>query len=134
LADVVEFPEKPEPMIWVCSCGCTSFSLHNDSCARCMSCNKEADAGGWVPNLTTNTQVEASTYVIERNYSSPLFTLQSAIKNIGEVVFAVIQYGSGRQVTWSMIEKGEAEQTNWARLKMDDATRAVLKEGASKCH
>lgn len=49
---VIQFPGKepetvPEPMLWVCECGCCSFELLSDETAICALCRKPTDSGGW---------------------------------------------------------------------------------------
>lgn len=135
LADIVEFNKKQEPLIWVCSCGCTSFSLFNDDNVECVNCGKQADAGMWIPRPTQIIEPAAAPHqVVVIKEASPSFMLHSALQAAGEIAFAVIQYVSGRQVTWSMIEADDAAAQNWAKLKLDDARRGVLKEAPPKCH
>lgn len=49
MTNVVEL-NKPEPMLWVCDCGCSTFELLSDGTARCAGCNASHDGmdGGWL--------------------------------------------------------------------------------------
>lgn len=40
--------ETPPPLVWLCKCGSTTFSLYSDGTAECASCRVEAaEHHGW---------------------------------------------------------------------------------------
>lgn len=50
MSDNVTPLKQPAPRIWICNCGCASFSLLEDGTAECAMCGEtvsETDGAGW---------------------------------------------------------------------------------------
>ena len=39
MTDNVVILAKPDPMIWICDCGCSTFNLRDDAEAECAACD-----------------------------------------------------------------------------------------------
>lgn len=129
MSDVIDL-YAPEPKIWVCDCGCSSFELFSDNTARCALCGVETSEGGWhqpdednvwqgdepVREISGNGVVDFAKRLIAKRMAEP------------DVVLAVIVKEHGAISTWSNIET--EEQRKWADRQLKKV-KNILATGKS---
>lgn len=117
---------RPDPKIWVCWCGCSTFELLSTGAARCAHCEAVSWEGhdGWFPEIADagdrspdepepvrdvqgNRSVEFARRRIEQLAAEP------------DVVTLILVKGDGTVSTWSCVE--QADQMEWLRGRVDDA-------------
>ena len=71
MADVVDFPVRDRgdagDRVWVCACGCSTWTLRCDGQSECASCEKisTVEGGGWSDHLAGGGDVDADLEVFE---------------------------------------------------------------------
>ena len=111
---------KPDVMIFVCNCGCSSFSLLSDGSTECSACNTlDADqAGAWADHSGDKTLHEGDVFVDVQGNNSVEF----ARKRIGllasddDVALVLVAKDGGSVHAWC---KSETEgEMQWMREKL----------------
>lgn len=131
MTEIVNFPAKekqPEPMIWVCGCGCSTFELLSDGAAKCALCQEAINDGGWlVPATDKEWDGDDPVRDVSGN-GEPDFARRVTSKRVLEddVVLVVVVKQDGTVSTWTDIET--EEQREWAKRQLDRVP-AILKTG-----
>lgn len=134
MTEIVNFPAKekqPEPLIWVCECGCSTFELCNDGTGRCALCNSvigdEAEGGWLVPATDKEWEGDDPVRDVSGN-GEPDFARRVTSKRVLEddVVLVVVVKQDGTVSTWTDIETDE--QRAWAKRQLDRVP-GILKTG-----
>lgn len=133
MGEVVDIPEKKKDqenqMIWVCSCGCSTFELSIKAIAHCSACGAPTidEDGGWhVPAVERKWQGEEPFQDICGNGS-----LEFAKRRMAQRVtdpgtcLIVVATEDGSVSAWSRAET--QEQLDWVDEKLDDAFELVQK-------
>ena len=130
-----EVPEPPtERKIWVCSCGCSTFTLLSDGSVECAMCEEPShdDQGGWtMPGTATEWSGDAPVRDIAGNGSIE-FAKRLILKRAEaeDAALVVVADRDGAIHTWSECET--EEQFAWAGRKLDDIKALVLKRAPAE--
>lgn len=129
MSDVVKFgPKAPKtPLIWVCTCGCSTFELLSDNTVRCPVCEivSPSPDGGWYAPETDKMwegkeSDEAPIRDISGNGSVEFARARLRKYATDEDAMAICVFKEDGAVhTWSMVET--AEQLEWLKRKLEVA-------------
>ncbi len=137
MSDVIQLntkKEEPEPMVWVCACGCCTYELLSDSTVRCAMCGAATAGtdGGWdAPETDKKWDGEAPIRDISGNGSVEFARrrIETYVKDPGACAILVFD-DTGSIHTWSKIET--KEQLAWLREKLDASYELVSKRIADE--
>jgi len=122
---VVNFP-APVPQIWVCSCGCSTFSLRADGEAECAACENIIDAGsgGWFPAIKEGPERDpaADPPVNDVQGNGSVDFARQRIQQVSQgddVAALLVVRACGTIHAWGSFET--AEQREWIMRKLDQA-------------
>lgn len=124
MADIHQLRPKAaaEPMIWVCDCGYSTFSLYSDGSAKCAACSAphEGRGAGWLDRAAEcRTQIAEGEVVAEvgGNGEDDLIRRRIAQQAAADgVALIVIGFEDGRLSAWSSAEP--PEQFAWANDRL----------------
>lgn len=131
---VVEFP-SPERLLWVCACGCRSFTLYADAVVECADCGtlQAGEPGGWRQALPA---APASAPPLENTTSRTVVTLQDARSMVlrlqkdealvDELVALIALRGGGGLRVWGEAFDTEARQA-WLDRRLAEAREILTK-------
>jgi hypothetical protein len=125
MTNVVSFA-KPEPLVWVCSCGCSTHRLYTTGAIECASCENIASVSGgdWVKELPEPSaepkKVLPETKVISMA-GTPAAALQTMLRHVNpdELVALVAIMENGRVRSWGGIDT--QERVEWLDRRLADA-------------
>ena len=130
MSEVIAFPSKAPPeMMWVCGCGCASFTLGGEGCLTCSACKHPvgADAaGGWSAPTLPDTAWEGPSPVNHlTSNGSPEFARQRMSTFAGEpdVAGIVIIRKSGAVHAWTDVDT--AKGVEWLQERLKDAAGII---------
>lgn len=135
-ADVVTLQPraKPERLIWVCRCGCTTHYHHADGGVECGSCgNVAADlTGEWRSRLPDEPDAPAD--LDGENFKVTSLTgpdtfLKRHAKAVEDVVAIIILNDDGSFATWSGDMTGD-ERSAWLGRKLEAVHERLTALGA----
>lgn len=131
MSKIVKFPVKeiPPAMVWVCSCGCSTFELLSDQTALCALCQKPVtDAGGWYTPETTKTWEGDDPVRDVSGNGSEEFAKRIAISRASEegVCLITTVKEDGTVSCWSNLEA--PEQREWADRQLK-RVKSILDTG-----
>lgn len=133
--NVVEFT-KPEPLVWVCACGCSTHRIYTTGAIECASCENIASVSGsgWLKELPEPTaeprEALPETKVISFS-GTPRQALASMLSRVdpdGLVCLISIQE-NGRIRTWGGVDT--KARARWLGRQLKEA-RALLTTFAKK--
>lgn len=131
MSNVVQL-RGPEPMLWVCECGCSTFELMSDGAARCAVCKADHEGlgSGWLDRSTdrrTHHNEDSSFLDIQGNGS-----IEFARHRLGQLandpsatLIAVADAAGGVSV-WSAAETDQ--QIEWAQHKLTQAIDLIVRK------
>jgi hypothetical protein len=121
---VVPFP-RPAPdtaqpqVIWVCSCGCSTFLLEQTGQAYCAACSSTAGSGGWTPPPTDRMwDGPEPVYDVQGNGSID-FAKRRMLKHAEspDAAAIIIVREDGTINTWANLDT--AEQVAWLGRRLE---------------
>jgi len=129
---VVNFPSQ-KPQIWICDCGCSSFTLRADGEAECCNCELVADGvgGGWMERIRNGPSRDPEAdppYADVQGNGSEEFArrrLQRLASQDDVVALAVVKE-DGRVSSWSVAETDE--QIAWTQRLYGVAAELIGKK------
>lgn len=133
MAEIVPLPTR-ERCIWICACGSTSFSLHDDGALECQGCDKPVDpaaTGQWQAPVRPPEEEPAEPRVMT-SFRDDDFTLARFIDDLkrdnGDVVFFAMVYRSGRVRTLNTAPDGWSERPSeiWLDARLRDVRDQIL--------
>jgi len=113
MGDVVNLKQS-QPRMWVCGCGCRSFTLLEDGTAECTNCDKVVCCGKWHVVNAVESEVESPPFrqnIVDS--LTPHIVLNDALKRIWEVAVLAVIY------------EGATEFRVWDRPMTDDEQKAL---------
>jgi hypothetical protein len=114
MSEIVNFPTKEEPRIWVCACGCSSFELMSDNSVHCALCQTvSTDNGGWTaPDTKSEWDGDERVREISGN-GDPEFAKRVVSRRAleSDVTVIVVLKKDGAISAWTDVET--AEQRDW---------------------
>lgn len=128
-AEVVDLSKarRDARLIWVCSCGCTTFRLFADGYAECAGCEERArgEPEGWrerlPPEPAEPIQVEPDAFAVKSIDDADVFLKRTA-NNAADIATVIILRADGTIATW---QRGDAVR-GWIVEQLDHAkTRLV---------
>jgi hypothetical protein len=120
VSDIVPFPAKQEPMIWVCECGCSSFELLNDGTMQCALCGCMPADGAWDPVDSDEVWTGESRIREVSGNGDPDFAKKVTAKRImdPDTVLSVVIKANGALSAWSSLET--SEKVEWGISRLED--------------
>lgn len=125
MSNVVKFG-KPDPLIWVCACGCSTHRLYTTGAVECASCGDVASVSGgeWVKELPEPPAEPRDTLPETRVISlagSPAAALQNMMRRVNpdELVARIAIMENGRVRSWGGIDT--QERVEWLDRRLADA-------------
>lgn len=124
MTNVTKFPVQPpvEPRIWVCICGCSTFSLRDDGTSACALCGLvEGADGGWTDKPGTTYSGDAEPIAVVQGNNSVDFARRVIAKRTAEedTVAIVVVRHSGDIHVWTGAET--SDQAAWIQRRITDA-------------
>lgn len=125
MAEIISL--KPEPMLWICACGCSTFEILSDGSANCAACCSphDVDGAGWSSWVAMSDKNEDSTFRDVQGNGSVEFArrrvAQMATDDTAAVV--VVARRDGSVSTWSEVET--ADQAQWVRERLTQAADLI---------
>lgn len=123
---------RPEPMFFVCNCGCSSFFLRDDGEAICTSCDcvMNGVGQGWYDRVTSMLPRPANLPPVEYSNVGSIAQAMTA-KRAGEADVALIvvaKSGGGLHVFSDLLhsEGGTQEQLDWLFRRLDQAKEMIV--------
>ena len=121
---------NPDPMIWVCQCGCTTFHALSDGTGECAACNKshDFDGSGWLLRADDRVFTGGDVFRDVQGNGSVEFARQrvAQLSTGGDVVALVVLREGGEIHTWSSVDT--VEQVEWLSRRMNDAVELIGKK------
>lgn len=120
--------DKPD-VIWVCSCGCSTFLLHAHGGATCAACDLTpvAEQGGWTPP-DTDAQWDGDDPVRDvQGNASVEFARRRLVQMAGaeDAVAVVVVRGCGTIHAWSCADT--AERLAWLKERLEAAHTLIAR-------
>lgn len=134
MADIVQL-HQPQPMTWVCDCGCSTFSLLSDGTAQCAACDAdhEGHGSGWLDRSEDRRTAheEGDTFADVQGNGSIEFARRrlARIAADEDAVLIVVAKKCGRLSVWSVAET--EEQAEWAQRKLKQADDLIARKDLS---
>lgn len=125
MAEIISL--KPEPMLWICACGCSTFEILSDGSANCAACSAQhdVDGAGWSSWGAKSDKDEDDTFRDVQGNGSVEFArrrvAQMATDDTAAVV--VVARRDGSVSTWSEVET--ADQAQWVRERLTQAADLI---------
>lgn len=100
MSDVVEF-KRPDPLVWVCRCGCTTWYARSDGVLQCAGCDNVSTDGpsGWRETLRDDQDGEVEDTWKMIGGQGVEFWLRRFAKP--SIRAAILIQADGRPVTWA---------------------------------
>lgn len=112
--------KRPDPRIWICPCGCSTFRLIETGEAECAACDRRADhdGGGWHEHPSSQTTPVDTPFDIVQGNGSIEFAKARARKRAQEPDAALIAVAreDGTLTIWSAAET--PKQLKWAKRQL----------------
>lgn len=129
MSNVVSFA-KPEPLVWVCACGCSSHRIYTTGAIECASCGNVASISGgeWLKELpeppAEPRESGPETKVISIA-GSPRRALASMLNRVDpdSLVCMICIQENGRVRTWGGVDT--KDRARWLVRRLKEA-RALL--------
>lgn len=122
MGEVVSIGPK-EPRIWVCNCGCSTFSLLDDGTAECAACEalSDVDGSGWSKWTAESRHDEGDAFRDVQGNGSVDFARRriAGMAQDEDAALLVVVKTNGTIQAWSEAET--KEQFAWARRKLRQA-------------
>jgi CDGSH-type Zn-finger protein len=121
VSNVVTLPKR-EPLIWVCTCGCSTFRFFSNGTHECASCGIISDAGEWMAEKpaapVTPRETERETRVISFAGSPQQAMREMLRKGLDENILALVAIGEDSRVrTWGGVDTKKRSAWLGRRLK-----------------
>ena len=137
MSAVVDFPTRQaDRIIWVCNCGCSTFSLRADGESECAHCGALAGAdvnpGEWRsrlpdPDAPVRDLKSADNTRINREMGTAKRAIQTILStDPGELAAIVVLHSDGLTRTWSPCDFETRKQQRWLRARLRDALELLL--------
>jgi hypothetical protein len=128
LADIIAL-QKPEPMWWVCACGCTTFHALSDGTGECAGCGKSHDfeGSGWIKADDDRLSTAKETFRDIQGTGDREFARRriTDMASGDDVVTVAVVRKDGQIHTWSDAET--KEQVDWIAKRLGDAAALIQK-------
>ena len=126
---VISFPAKAkdETVIFVCNCGCASFTLRADGFAECRNCEAVSDDGGWRARKDTDPDFTGQA-TFEDGGSTAEFAEHKAKRDVSSADWIIFGTNEGRVVSWARDFMETPEQRSWLRNGVEAGIDAILKD------
>lgn len=112
--------KRPDPRIWICPCGCSTFRLIETGEAECAACDRRADGerGGWDTHPSNQTTSVENPFDIVQGNGSVEFAKARAARRAQEPDAALIAVAreDGTVTIWSAAEN--PKQIKWAKRQL----------------
>lgn len=112
--------KRPEPRIWICPCGCSTFRLIEGGEAECAACDQRADheAGGWDTHPADQTSPVETPFDIVQGNGSVAFAQARARKRAQEpdATLIAVARADGTATIWTAAET--PKQIKWAKRQL----------------
>ncbi|TNC05553.1 hypothetical protein [Paracoccus marcusii] len=134
MADIVQL-QQPQPMTWVCECGCSTFTLLSDGTAQCAGCDADHEAlgSGWLDRSKDRRTLyeEADTFTDVQGNGSTIFARRriARIAADEDAAMIVVAKEDGRISAWSIAET--EDQVAWAHKKLTQAADLIGRKDVS---
>lgn len=119
---------KPEPRLWVCNCGCSTFELRDNGDAICAACQclADVDGSGWSSWTAQSQYTEDTAFRDVQGNGSVDFARRrvAGMATDPTVRMVMVVRADGDLSLWSSAET--AKQIAWAKQRLRQAA-ALLK-------
>lgn len=122
---------KPDPMVWVCNCGCTTFLLLSDGTATCAACDSLTDGlgAGWLEakeDRRTETVAHETFADIQGNGSVEFARRRVAKMAMEETAsLLIVARKDGSISAW--YEAETEDQVEWVKARADQAVALIAR-------
>jgi uncharacterized Zn finger protein (UPF0148 family) len=123
---------RPDPRIWVCGCGCSTFMLREDGEAVCAHCETEVgeDGGAWLAKIAHADERDpeaAAPFEDVQGNGSPEFcrARMARVATDDDVTAIVVVKQDGRIHAWSEAET--RAQLDWVTERLEQAKGLIGK-------
>lgn len=133
--NVINFRKEPEPkdLIWVCACGCQSFTLRQDMQAECQQCGVLAvdELGAWkteLPEPPDDVPVVEKSPVKVTVIGDDVLALKRvlATADVDKTCFVAVVQKDGHVTTFG--DKVDFQEgIDWVDARLADIRRMVVK-------
>lgn len=117
MADVIPIrPAKAEKRVWVCACGCSTFTFYEDGTAECPHCGEAAETGGWEPpDQATDRPDDGPRQFQSIQGNIPDFAQHRIARFAGseQATMLIIGMADGTVHTWAASEKADDPEWLW---------------------
>ncbi len=122
---VVQFPEAKR-MVWVCPCGCSSFTLLGDGGAECIACDRPvSEAGAWYETKPEAPKTTEAPFEDIRGDDDTDFARRRARQIAADPDVRLLVSKSEANVrVWCAIATEEDRQ--WMLRGLDDAREVIV--------
>ena len=123
--------DKPEPRVWICACGCSSFELFSDGTVRCAACQGLHDnyVAGWLTRCGDRETAidETETFSSVGGNGSMDFARRriAQIAQDDSTVLLVVARRDGHVSTWAVADTDE--QFDWVRERLSQAADLIAR-------
>ena len=131
ISEVIAFPSKAPPeMMWVCGCGCASFTLGGEgdlTCTACSSLIVGAEGGWYVPKLPDTAWEGDNPITHVMGNDSVDFARERMGRHAREpdVSTIIVVRQSGQIHTWTDVDNAEGVQ--WLQERLTDAEELITR-------
>ncbi|TPM89854.1 hypothetical protein [Mesorhizobium sp. B2-1-3A] len=129
MSNVISFT-KPEPCIWVCDCGCSTFKVYGDQHLECAQCGVTASAEGeWVREpVPEQARGPERVEQVTTMTSSADWTLRKLLKGTASPLVLVLAVEeSGKATLWGADYK-TPDQIGWLDRQFALARQILVRE------
>lgn len=131
MADIVQL-QQPQPMTWVCECGCSTFTLLSDGTAQCAGCDADHEAlgSGWLDRSKDRRtpHEEADTFTDVQGNGSVEFARRrlARIASDDDAALVVVAKQDGRVSSWAIADTDD--EITWAKARLADAADLIARK------
>lgn len=120
MTNIINIGDKPPLMVFVCNCGCISFSLMSDGSTECSACgiSDEQQDGAWANNSPEKTEYDGEHFADVQGNNSIKFAKMriGKLARDSDIALVLVAKDGGSVHAWCKSET--PAQMEWMREKL----------------